>query len=84
MDIIPTLLGSIPSDSRTGGEIERILEPRTLDGYNHWTEMENFRSSPRQFMVYNIDDELVTAIFNVRDKKTSFQARTNKHFTFSF
>lgn len=73
MDIIPTLLGSIPPSSRAGGEIERILEPRTLDGYNHWTEIENFRSSPRQFMVYNIDDELVTRIFNVRDKKTSFQ-----------
>ena len=46
--------------------------------------MENFGISPRTFMIYNIDDELVTDIFNVRDKKTSFQARTNKHFTFSF
>ena len=61
-----------------------MIQPNQLDGYNHWNEMENFGISPRTLMIYNIDDELVTDIFNVRDKKTSFQARTNKHFTFSF
>ena len=73
MDIIPTLLGSISSRTEAGGEIEKIIRPNTLDGYNHWDEMMKFGSFPREFMIYNIDDELVTDIFNVPDKRTSFQ-----------
>ena len=70
MDIIPTLIGAIINDP------DKLILPNQLDGYNHWNQMQSFGISPRQFMVYNIDDEMVTEIFNVKDKKTSFQVKS--------
>ena len=64
VDLLPTLLGLAGHPHVPG-----------LDGVDQWEAVSRLGESPRSWMVYNIDDELVTEMFNVRNKKTSFQVR---------
>ena len=78
VDILPTLLELVSDKS-----------PERLDGVSHWsamrqTDWSNTRpntrrlvTSPREMMVYNIDDELITEIFNVRNRSGKFQVISN-------
>ena len=82
VDILPTLLELVSDKS-----------PESLDGVSHWSAMRqtdwsnigpntrpNTRrlvTSPREMMVYNIDDELITEIFNVRNRSGKFQVISN-------
>ena len=48
---------------------------QTIDGVNQWTAISLNTSSPRNQIVYNIDDETVPARLNTDDKKTTFQVK---------
>ena len=48
---------------------------KTIDGINQWTAISLNTSSPRNQIVYNIDDETVPARLNTYDKKTTFQVK---------
>ena len=75
VDILPTLLDMAASD-KVQGETNTELEVDTknIDGVSHWPAMlAGAKESPREFMVYNIDDELVSTIFNVRNRTSKFQ-----------
>ena len=74
VDILPTLMEIVSGESL----------PEGLDGVSHWGAMQtdwsstrpNTRrmvASPRDLMVYNIDDELITEIFNVQNRTGKFQ-----------
>ena len=70
VDILPTLMEIVSGDSL----------PEGLDGVSHWSAMQTDWSSarrmvasPRDLMVYNIDDELITEIFNVQNRTGKFQ-----------
>ena len=75
VDILPTLMELVGDND----------VPKNLDGVSHWTAIKetdwsdtrpNTRrmvASPRDLMVYNIDDELITEIFNVRNRTPKFQ-----------
>ena len=62
----------------------KLNDVKGLDGVSHWSAMQtdwsstrpNTRrmvASPRDLMVYNIDDELITEIFNVQNRTGKFQ-----------
>ena len=80
VDILPTLLELVSYN----------YLPEKLDGVSHWsammqTDWSNSRpntrrlvNSPRDLMVYNIDDELITEIFNVRNRTGKFQVKMNE------
>ena len=74
VDILPTLMEIVSEESL----------PEGLDGVSHWSAMQTDMSStrpntrrmvasPRDLMVYNIDDELITEIFNVQNRTRKFQ-----------
>merc|ERR1712032_318663 len=74
VDILPTLMEIVSKESL----------PEGLDGVSHWSAMQTDMSStrpntrrmvasPRDLMVYNIDDELITEIFNVQNRTRKFQ-----------
>ena len=75
VDILPTLL-DMATSSKVQGETE--LDTRNIDGVSHWAalvarDLKQQQEPPREFMVYNIDDELVSTIFNVRNRTSKFQ-----------
>ena len=71
VDILPTLL-DMAASSKVQGETE--LDIRNIDGVSHWAALvAGDQQPPREFMVYNIDDELVSTIFNVRNRTSKFQ-----------
>ena len=61
MDILPTILSGILKS-----EVNL-----NVDGVSHWHQMtklsgDQHQQPPRTLMVYNIDDEIVPEIFNVK------------------
>ena len=73
VDILPTLL-DMATSSKVQGETNPEVDTRNIDGVSHWAAMlAGHKESPREFMVYNIDDELVSTIFNVRNRTSKFQ-----------
>ena len=68
VDLVPTILSAVHgnSDNLTHG----------LDGVSHWSQLMNgSQDVPRKYMVYNIDDELVSPIFNVASRHKKFQVK---------
>ena len=77
VDILPTLL-DMATSSKVQGETSPEVDIRNIDGVSHWPAMvagdqQQQQQLPREFMVYNIDDELVSTIFNVRNRTSKFQ-----------
>ena len=75
VDLLPTLLDMATSD-KVQGETKLDMATSDIDGVSHWAAMvarDQKQQPPREFMVYNIDDELVSTIFNVRNRTSKFQ-----------
>ena len=76
VDLLPTLLDMATSD-KVQGETNPEVDTKNIDGVSHWAAMvawdQKQQQPPREFMVYNIDDELVSTIFNVRNRTSKFQ-----------
>ena len=74
VDILPTLL-DMATSSKVQGDTELEVDTKNIDGVSHWAALvaRDQQPPPRKFMVYNIDDELVSTIFNVRNRTSKFQ-----------
>ena len=70
VDILPTLLSAATNNAIKKSYLK-------LDGVSHWNHLKrgnsNRNKSPRNFMVYNIDDTLVPEIYDVVNRTVKFQ-----------
>jgi len=62
VDLYPTL-----------AQLSNTEELKGLDGMNHWQHINGAQDSPRQDMIYNIDDSFLPTILSAEVKKRKFQ-----------